>query len=264
LDNNKGEVKMLSAIKQHFIIIFLFAFVGLSAINAQAGIEDRPISTDDAYTLEKGVFTASIGSAFTKMDNGDREIGVNVDLGYGITERLEITVDFPTIFSQPVVGNSEQGLSDIAFRPEFILFKEQKYLPASSVAATIKTTSGDEDKGFGSGHNDYSLTLQFSKGFNPAALHFNVGYTFVGQSEEVEIDNVISYNLAFEYSFNGKLTLVSELTGETVSGFSDSDSSFDGLVGFVYEVKDNIALDFAGFAGSGDEIRLTSGLTYQF
>lgn len=246
---------LVSNVKRNVVTMFLFVYMGFFAISAGAGIEDRPISTDDAYTLDKGVFTVSIGSAFVKADNGGREVGLNLDLGYGITDRLEFTVDVPTV----VGGDGEQGLGDIGFRPELFVLAEQGYIPAVSFAAMLKTASGDANDGLGSGQNDYSLTLQLSKALSALTFHFNVGYTFVGQPEGETADDAASYNLALEYGF-GTLTLVGEVTGEASSGSNE----LAGLVGFVYEVNDSIALDLAGFTAGSEDLKLTGGLTYQF
>lgn len=182
-------------------------------------------------------------------------MGLNLDLGYGITDRLELTVDVPTVIG----GDSKQGLGDIGIRPEFLFLEEQDSIPAMSIAAMLKTASGDADEGLGSGQNDYSVTLQISKAFSALAFHFNVGYTFVGQPEGETVDDTTSYNLALEYGL-GALTLVGEMTGEVVSGSND----LAGLVGIVYEVNDSIAIDLAGFAGGSEDLKLTGGLTCQF
>jgi len=155
----------------------------LSTSLCNAGVENRPINTDDAYTLGKGSFTLSTGAVYTK-DNGDKETDINIDLGYGITDRFEITVDIPVVFSDPKGANSEEGFGDISLRPEFKFLEESEGAPALSLASTVKLKSGDKDKGLGSGETDYSVSLQASKTFDPISVHFNVGFTFIGGTGE--------------------------------------------------------------------------------
>lgn len=232
-----------------------------------AGVENRPINTDNAFILDKGTFTASIGTVFTRADNGDKETDLNIDLGYGIIDQLGITMDIPIVFSDPKEGKNEEGLGDISIRPEFFLIKEYEYIPAVSFAYTIKTQSGSKSRGLGSGENDHSLSLQFSKDFSPLNFHFNLGYTFIGQSRGEAVDDIIFYNLASEYSLNDKLTLVGELIGDTNSDPKDSKNPLEALIGFIYSINNHAALDFGiggGFNRASPDMRATIGLTYQY
>jgi len=236
-------------------------------VPVNAGVENRPINTDDAYTLDKGALTASLGTVFTRSETEDEETDITIDFGYGITDRLEVTVDIPIAFTNPKDGSTEEGLSDISIRPEFLLIKEQESLPAISFAATFKTESGNKDKGLGSGETDYSLSLQFSKNFDPWTYHFNIGFTFVGEAEGETLDDVIFYNLAFEYSVNDKLGLMGELIGETNSDPSSGDEPFEFLLAFIYSISEKIALDVgvgAGLTDASPDFRAISGLTYEF
>jgi len=211
--------------------------------------------------------TASLGTVFTRSETEDEETDITIDFGYGITDRLEVTVDIPIAFTNPKDGSTEEGLSDISIRPEFLLIKEQESLPAISFAATFKTESGNKDKGLGSGETDYSLSLQFSKNFDPWTYHFNIGFTFVGEAEGETLDDVIFYNLAFEYSVNDKLGLMGELIGETNSDPSSGDEPFEFLLAFIYSISEKIALDVgvgAGLTDASPDFRAISGLTYEF
>lgn len=245
----------------HCIISAIWAFP------VNAGVENRPINTDDAYTLDKGVMTVSLGAVFTRSETEDEETNITIDFGYGITDRLEVTVDIPIAFTNPKDGSTEEGVSDITIRPEFLLIEEQELLPAISFAATFKTESGNKDKGLGSGETDYSYSLQLSKEFDPMTYHFNIGFTIVGEAEREDLSNVIFYNLAFEYSVNDKLDLTGELIGETNSDPSSDDEPFEFLLAFIYAVSEKIAWDAgvgAGLTDASPDFRATSGLTYEF
>jgi len=246
--------------------LFIYLLCSLNTL-VYAGIENRPINTDDAYTLDKGAITAALGVVFTKENNDDAETDLTIDLGYGITDRLEVTVNIPIAFTNPKDASTENGLSDISIRPEFLFITEGESRPAVSFATTFKTESGNKDKGLGSGETDYSLSLQFSKDFSPFAYHFNMGFTFVGEAPGENLDDVLFYNLAIEYNVNDQLDLMGELIGETNSDPSSDDEPFEFLLGFIYSPSDKIALDFgigAGLTDASPDFRITSGLTYGF
>lgn len=230
-----------------------------------AGVENRPLDGDDAYILDKGTFSVSIGPVFTRGDNGDKETRLSLDFGYGIFDRLEFTMDIPIVFSDPKEGRSQQGLGDISIRPEFLLIREEQYIPAVSFAYTLKTQSGSKKRGLGSGENDHSLSAQFSKDFRPIKFHFNLGYTFIGQRKGESVRDVIFYNIASEYALSDKLTLVGELRGARNSDPKENKNPLEALVGFIYNISSNVALDFGiggGFTRASPDIRVTSGLTY--
>jgi len=253
--------------KAILLLPFLICLLCLSTTSSYAGVENRPLNTDDAYTLDEGTITAAIGVVFTRAANRDKETDFNMDLGYGITSRLEITADIPLVFSDPRDGNNEQGIGDIAIRPEFLLTQDKGYIPATSFAITIKTPSGDKDRSLGTGETDYSLALQFSNGLEAAQYHFNIGYTFVGEPKGEATEDVILYNLAFDYMPYPGLLLVGELTGNTNSDPNASDTPLEGLVGFIVEISNSLALDFGiggGFNNASPDLRVTNGLTYQF
>ncbi|MFH1519496.1 MAG: transporter [Candidatus Omnitrophota bacterium] len=235
--------------------------------SAPAGVENRPINTDDAYTLDKGALTVALGAVFTKEENSAQETDLTIDLGYGITDKLEVTANIPFVFSDPKGEDDQEGLGDITLRPEFLFWKEAGNIPAVSFASSFKLQSGNEDRGLGSGETNYSLSLQFSKQFNPFNWHFNIGYTFVGQPKGEAVDDVIFYNLACEYSVSEKLTLMAELIGQTNSDSTAADEPFECLLGLVYPISENIDFDFGvgtGLTNASPDIRVTSGLTYQF
>jgi len=260
----RGEMILVYFLK---LTVLIISFSLFSNTVIYAGVENRPINTDDAYTLDKGTFTAALGTVFTKAENDDKETDLTIDLGYGITDRLEVTVNIPIAFTNPNDGSTEEGLSDISIRPEFLLIKEKESMPAVSFAATFKTESGNKDKGLGSGETDYSLSLQFSKDFSPFTYHLNIGFTFIGEAEGENVDDVLFYNLAFEYNVNDRLDLTGELIGETNSDPSADDEPFEFLLGVIYSPSDKVALDFgigAGLTDASPDIRITSGLTYQF
>lgn len=225
------------------------------ATHAVAGIENRPLDTDDAFTLDKGEFVFAVGGTYTEADNGDDQYDLPVDFGYGLTDTFEITVDFPYSFIDfnSSQGN-ESGFGDISLRPEWNFFKGNDSLPALSLAYVLKFDNGDADKNIGSGAVDHSLLLQATQTFFETALHFNLGYTFVGEPAGTSQDNTLSYKLAGEHPVMDSLTLVGEIVGQTTSDPSgEADNPLEWLLGFVFDFNNGYAMDIAGGAGLTSE-----------
>jgi len=240
-------------------LVLLFCSLG------HAGIENTPLNTDDAATLDKGAFSVSAGGVVTKMKGGDKETDLNLDLGYGLTDSLEITADFPLVFSNPENGLGEEGVGDISLRPELQIFKEGDY-PSLSVAGTVKFDNGDVKKGLGSGETDYSLSLQTTKKMESLIFHFNLGHTFIGEAKGENLDNVIFYNFGSEYELSEQFVLVGELIGETNSDPTAIDDPLEVLIGAVYNTPTRFTF-FSGFGGglsdASPDIRILLGITFE-
>jgi len=235
------------------------------ATHAVAGIENRPLDTDDAFTLDKGEFSFAFGGTYTEADNGDDQFDLPVDLGFGLTDTLEITVNLPYSF---IDQNNESGFGDFSLRPEWNFFKGDDMLPALSLAYVLKLDNGDADKNIGSGAVDHSLLLQASQTFIETSLHFNLGYTFVGEPAGTSQDNTLSYKLAVEHPVTDTLTLVGEIIGQTTSDPSgEADNPLEWLLGFVCDFKNGYAMDIAGGTGWTSEnpsIRVVIGFSRSF
>jgi len=243
----------------------IIGFVLLSRFLSHAGIENTPLNTDDANTLDKGAFSVSAGGVFTKSRGGDKETDINVDIGYGITEKLEITAGFPFVFSDPKTGGWEKGVGDISLRPELRILKEKKF-PALSVASTVKFDSGNKKKGLGSGETDYSLSLQTTKEFEPLTFHFNLGHIFIGEAKGENLDNVIFYNFASEYALTEQFVLVGEIIGETNSDPMATDDPLEMLIGATYDTPSKVTF-YSGLGGglsdASPDIRILLGVTFE-
>lgn len=233
----------------------------------EAGIENRPLNTDDAFTLDKNTGTAAFGVTYVNEDNGDDQIDFPLNIGYGFTETFEVTANIPYTYFNPEQGPDLGGISDISLRPEWNFFQETQELPALSFATVVKFDNGSERRGLGSGEVDVSLSLQASKTFSSLTGHFNIGYTFVREPSGTNLDNVVFYNFGLQNSLNDVFSLVGEIVGQTNSEPAGDDDLWEGLVGFIYQPIKNYAIDAGigfGLTDSSPDVRTTIGLTYSF
>jgi len=246
-------------------VCFFMIALGIAWLNTSwAGIENRSLNTDDAGILDRYEATSAFGFVYTG-DNQDRdETDLTIDVGFGVTHWLEVTAQLPVVFLHP----GEEGLGDIQVRPEIQLLDEKTYLPAMSVAGSVKFQSGDEDRGLGSGETDWSVSGQFSKTVKRLTLHINVGFTIVGETPGTDLDNVIFYGVAGEYSFTDHLSFVGEVIGETNSDPTADENPVEYLTGFTYELPGGFTVDFGVGGGLNNgptpDFRITSGLTYSY
>ena len=235
-----------------------------------AGIENRPLNSDEATILDKGVFVIATGETFLKQPNRDKEWDWVTDLEYGVFNNLEFDLEIPRgaiNYKDNTDQKDVNGLGDITTWLEYTFFKEKEIIPAMSFAFSIKTQSGSKRKGLGSGENNYQFTWLVSKNVGSFCAIVNSGYTIVGEPPDTDYRDTFSCNAALEYMLNKKIMLVSEIYGQTNQDKSADKDPLDILGGFVYTLNDHIAIDFgigAGLANASPDLRVTNGMTYAF
>lgn len=243
-------------------------FIGLVlflAVSPSFALAARPLSTDDAGTVERQHLEIECG--FEYVNQTDSEYNWTTTLKYGLSERWDMGVEIPYKYIDVSAGDNVDGLSDIVFCSKYGFFDGAEGLPALALSFNIKTKSGDEDKGLGTGATDYGITTILTKAFKKTIAHLNLGYTYVGAPEGQAHDDVFSYALALEYPLNDKLNLVGELSGETNFEGDFDDNAFAGLAGFNYSLSDTATFDFGvgwGISEASSDYSITSGLTLSF
>jgi len=144
-----------------------------------------------------------------------------------------------------------------------VLVQETPTLPTLALSATVKFPTGSERRGLGSGRTDYTVELLATKSVGPASedkrtsVSVNLTHTFVGGG-----DDIFSPRANMEHPVNDKLTLVGELVGEMAKK-----NSLRSLVGAIYEISKNIALDIGvgfGLINADRAWSVTIGITYEF
>ncbi|MEW6003595.1 MAG: transporter [Nitrospirota bacterium] len=214
----------------------------------------RPFATEDAGVAGKGVTQLEISWDYLKWKNSDRENILLLVPIYGITDRIELSAEVPYLFHNPEDEKSERGISDINIVSKFLILEEKDIRPAFTLKGVVKTKSGDEEKGLGSGDIDYSLVAVASKTIGDFELHGMIGYTFVGDNGEENIRNIYLYGVAADYGITEKFHVVAEIAGNRhPDRFSDKDP-LSGLFGVTYEVSDKIILDGGVRYGFNDAV----------
>jgi hypothetical protein len=235
-----------------------------------AGIENRPLNSDEATVLPRGQFVVATGASFVRQPNNDNQWNWVTDLEAGVFDWLELDVELPyTILDRHIETEQPDlnGWGDVAVQLEGSLLKERAYLPGMSMAFQTKTQSANEDRGLGSGETDYTVTALASKTFGHTSAHLNLGLTVVGDPPETDSRNTFNYNVALEHSLSERLLLVGELFGRTNQDRSAETDPLECLMGVVYSLNKQVVLDAGigmGVSPASPDLRLTTGLTVAF
>ncbi|MCI0528951.1 MAG: transporter, partial [Nitrospira sp.] len=225
---------------------------------------------------ERGTSRLEMGYEYARISGTDVRQTVLFELTHGLLNNLDFEVEVPTVFVDRS-NNSQAGLGDLRLKSKIRFLKGREANPLSlSGQLVIKFPTCDRDKVDISflnpactGETDVGLVGIASKTFSPLTVHLNLGYTFVGNPPNKTLDDVFSYDLAFEYdtSLQG-LTLMIELMGEMNQNIQYSGQDpLAFLYGATYEVVPNLKVDgafSAGFTEGSPDYTFTVGLAYYF
>ncbi len=173
--------------------IFLACFISIVVfvICPENSSAYRPLGTEDAGVAGKGVAQMEISWDYLKWDNGNEHVFLIVPI-YGVTERLELSAEIPYLVHNFEGETTQSSIGDINLIAKYLLIQESKINPAFTIKGIVKLSTGDYEKGLGSGDEDYSIVGVASKGFGNLMLHAHLGYTWVGKGKEEKGRGVIS------------------------------------------------------------------------
>lgn len=243
------------------VVLVVTICFGLSKVSEAA----RPLSTDDTGTVEKGEFELETGYEYVKQNT--EENNFSIVLTSGVLKNMDIGIEIPYNFIEKKKSDNVDGIGDIMVCSKYRLWKETTSYPAGAVSFTVKSQTGDEDKGLGSGEVSYEVNSIFTKNFNSLVGHLNLGYTFKEEPEGKDVDDIFGYKFALVYPVNEKFNLMNEIVGETNFEGDFDDNPCEGLVGFNYAISNNVVYDFGvGYqmSKSSPDYKITTGITTTF
>lgn len=211
----------------------------------------RPLSTDDAGTVEKGRFETEI--SFNHCQSRPEGTGKSpaISIKHGLTDRMDIGLGFSHSTEKDDDGNTVGwGMSPLEVGFKLALLKERPTLPDISVSAGLETGSAG-----------YGINLILSRGYGNLGLHYNLGYNASG---EAMVKGSIGTSLAAEYIFAEKFRICAELNGEMLDDRSEVLGN-SGLVGGSVEFSPLI-WDFGVRIHDqrGPKATITTGITAGF
>ena len=97
----------------------------------------------------------------------------------------------------PTSGTTS-GIGDLRLAATYAIPMEGKW--AVDLTGNVKVATADEDKGLGTGANDYGAAVDVYRTVGAATTLFGgVGYTVLGDSDFIEVDSVINGNLGVSH-----------------------------------------------------------------
>ncbi len=245
-----------------FFLLFTFHFALCTDVQAA-----RPLVTEDAVVAGKGVTQFELGIDYTKAGNSGEGTSLLLSPINGVTEDTEFSLKVPYIIAKPYDPSKVDGWGDTSFIMKHLLVAEGEKTPAFLIRMALKLPTGDKDKGLGTGDTNVGFLGALTKNFNPAAIHLNIGYTFVGNQNEGRYNNEVNYGIAGEYGIGKRVRVVGEIYGLYHPDYKAAEIERRALLGLTYRIDDTFTIDLAakrGLEGADDEYGFIGGITITF
>lgn len=260
------EKKILQSYRKALSLIFL---VILLSIPDHAKAVLRPfLTTETAVPLERGQTKLETGLRYERFSSSDKIYTLDAELTTGIINNLEFLVAVPFIFKRTEEDNVE-GPGDLRLKAKLRFLKGREATPVSIAGQLIiKFPSGDKDRGLGSGEADVGFQLIASEEFPLITMHFNLGYTFIGNPPMREMRDILNYSLAFEHEMiPNSLKLVGELTGHRQEDPAKSGDPLSLFAGVAHRLDKQVTIDGGvaiGLTSISPDYTINVGVTYNF
>jgi hypothetical protein len=225
----------------------------------------RPLTTDDAYTVEKGKFQLEAGFDFARHGNHDKEYFPSLTLTYGLLERMDIGIGSGYLFINPAEGDKVNGFSDTPLKIKYRFLDQKDWIPSFAVSSTPIIPTANRSKGLGLGKVDFNLNTLFTWNLSKRwQLYTNLGYTFTGENH---VNDEFNYSIAGQFVLSDDWALVGEIVGVNNFNGNKNDDPISGLAGTQYMLSDSFILDIGvgiGISKAAPDYRITTGFTLFF
>lgn len=96
-------------------------------------------------------------------------------------------------------GAIEHGLGDIVASATYTAYDNEASDFSIDLTGKVKFGTANRDKGLGTGANDYTAQLDVYQGYAALTVFGGAGYTVMGSTPYMELNNVYSVNLGASY-----------------------------------------------------------------
>jgi len=249
----------------------LIAAVAMLIVAGQAHA-GRPLVVDDADPVERGRVEVEFGIE-VETDANVKTWAAPLTIATGITEWLEVGIGTTALYVDDEEASPRRvaGIGDVVIAAKARL----PILPFGikfAIAPFLKIPTADEDRGLGTGELDGGGLLILTREFTDTQkLHFNAGYTVIGDVPEERLKDVLFVGIAGETSIPGlaeeRFQVVAELFAITEEE-ADGRGDIQGRLGVRYVLIEDLVLDTAiGRSLTSHpavEFFATAGLTWTF
>ncbi len=148
------------------------------------------------------------------------------------------------------VENSQSGLGDMKLKAGYVLYTEEKYVPAIRPNFYVKFPTADKNKFLGTGEFDEGFAVELTKWFGAWVADGEMGYAIQGKSTVLPVKNYLNYYVGGGYQFTERLRPMLFFKGSspTVEG---SSALLEVRLRVKYQITKHTGID--GYLAKGIE-----------
>lgn len=256
----------MNAMLKSFWIFFILILICIPT----EGFAQRPfLATEKAVPTEMKRYVLEAGLTLNRFSSDEKRSALKGTLRYGLIHNLEIALEIPYLFVDS--GASEKNnLGDLSLKTKIRFLKGRVANPLSiSGQMIIKfPTAGENTLLQTTGVVDVGFLAIASKKIAPVTAHINLGYAFIGNPDNSNRSDQISYSLGLEFDvMDTPLKVITEVFGYNEIEGSDTDDQLNVLSGFSYRASPELSLDAAlgiGLIKNAPDYLLNFGMIYFF
>ena len=146
------------------------------------------------------------------------------------------------------VDNSQSGLGDMKLKAGYVLYTEEKYVPAIRPNVFIKFPTADKNKFLGTGEFDEGFAVELTKWFGSWVADGEMGYTIQGKSTVLPVKDYFNYYVGGGYQLTENLRPMFFIKGSspTVEGAT---SPLEARLKIKYQAAKHTGID--GYLAKG-------------
>lgn len=226
--------------------------------------DDRPVTTEDAYPVERYAFELILPYSF-EAEAGGGDVHVTVpELTYGLFANTQVGVKAP-IAAISESGETATGLSGVRLFTLYNFNTEGPWLPALSLRGDLSLPVGQ----LGGEATRFTLKAIATRSWGATRAHLNAAWSF-GDDEPLAVAEPAarwSASLAVDRAVvRRSLLFIGEVSAS--EALRDSPTEVNAALGFRWQWTPTFVLD-AGIQrrlrdGIGPDIGLTVGLSHAF
>jgi hypothetical protein len=107
----------------------------------------------------------------------------------------------------PASTGSASGLGDITAAATYEVYTNKAANFGIDLTGKVKFGTASADDGLGTGKNDYTFNVDLYKGFGAWTVFGGVGYTWLGSSQYIRLNDVFTANAGLAYKLDSKSSL---------------------------------------------------------
>lgn len=113
----------------------------------------------------------------------------------------------PVTTADTTTTGSASGLGDIIASATYSAYHNDANNFGIDLTGKVKFGTADENKGLGTGKNDYTFAVDTYKGFGQWTVFGGVSYTWLGSSQYIRLNNVFGANAGASYKLDSQSTI---------------------------------------------------------